>query len=158
MNRLLSFVAGALCALAVGYALAQVTQPTLTGNECWQAAQGPGGPGQYVCMSVVRNTQGVQVNNTTTGSIVTTSFFSDVVLGTALTGAVTITLPPSPVPDGFIFEEANGTASAFTQNVVIQPAAGQTLVGGNVTVATQAAGASKEFRYALSTNSWYPFR
>jgi len=56
--QLPSRVLGVLAALGLlaGGAQAQpVTQNQISGNECWNAGQGPGGPSQFLCINQVRN-------------------------------------------------------------------------------------------------------
>ncbi len=77
---------------------------------------------------------------------------------TSQPNAATIQLPLSPT-DGQCCEVINGTAGAFSTNVVtINVAAGPTLVGGAVTITTLAAGTSIEFQYSLANNTWYRVR
>jgi hypothetical protein len=57
-----ALVAGAVLALAFTGALLaqQVSQQQISGQECWQAAQGPGGQGQWLCIPLVRNGSDIQ--------------------------------------------------------------------------------------------------
>jgi hypothetical protein len=154
----IAIVVGALCALTSPVWAQPVGQSTLSGNECWNAGQGPGGPSTgFVCAYMTRNSQGIFPTPGSVGSFTMTPQQSDVVF-TAQPIAQTITLTPTPI-DGQIVEFVNGTVAAFVTNVItVAPSAGQTLVGGNITLTTLAAGASRELRYSAATNSWYPLR
>lgn len=153
-------VGAAIAALAFGGGLlAQgVVQSTLTGSECWNAGQGPGGPtAGFVCSNLVTSVQAVATNSGaasfTIGNNVATTIL------TAQPAVSTITLPASPVSNGAIAEIVNGTASAFSTNAVtVAPNSGQTLLGGNITITTLAAHASVEFRYNLANTTWYQLR
>jgi hypothetical protein len=148
----------AVAALAAPALAQPVTQNTLTGNECWSAGQGPGGPSTFICSGLVTSSQTV-ITSTMAASLAIPNNVADLIITAQPANSTTITLPASPVANGAIVEVVNGTISNFVTNVcTIQPAAGQTLVGGNVAITTLAAGASREFRYVLATNSWYPLR
>jgi hypothetical protein len=57
MNKLLRslFVGAAIAALATAVWSQPVTNQTISGNECWNAGQGPGGPSQFLCINQVRD-------------------------------------------------------------------------------------------------------
>lgn len=155
-----ALVAGAIIALAgVGFVAAQqLTTTTFSGNETWTVAVGGiGGQSQSVTMGQVRNSTGYTLNPVA-GSLTIPNNTNRFII-TAQPAVATISLPLSPVFDGQMIEVVNGTASAFAANAVtVQPSAGQTLIGGNVTITTLAAGASTEFQYSLSNNTWYKLR
>ncbi len=159
MTKLRAFVAGAVIA-ALAFIVGSIAQPitsrTLTGLETWQAGTGgPGGPSIFVTSGQIRNSQGVSTTAQTTGTL---SGLTNVVASLVFTTAsvsTTVNLPALPF-DGEIFEIINGTAGAFTQCTVAQTD-GSTIVGTTTTGAL-AAGASAEWRYVLSTNSWYRMR
>jgi len=145
--------------LVVGLATAQPLGPTsLTGNEVVSMAiGGPGGPSIFVSTGMLRNSTGYTTTTVTTGVTIPNNTNRYII--TAQPSAATITLPISPVFDGSMIEVVNGTASAFSTNVVnIAPNTGQTLVGGNIAITTLAAGASVELIYSLSNNTWYRVR
>lgn len=160
MTKLRYFLAGAvIAAFIAAAAFAQsVTQTTLSGNECWNAGQGPGGPtAGWLCVNAVGSVQPTGTNSGA-GSFTIPNNVATTIL-TAQPAASTITLPASPVSNGAIVEVVNGTASAFATNVVtIAPNTGQTLLGGNITITTLAAHASVEFRYNLANTTWYQLR
>jgi hypothetical protein len=156
MKRLLL---ATICAVGLlAPAVAQTIVPgQLSGNECWNAGQGPGGPSTgFLCTFMLNSTQTVTATAGAT-SFTLTNQQSDIIF-TAQPAAITITLPAAPY-NGQIVEFINGTVSNFVTNVItVQPNTGQTLVGGNITLTTLAAGASRELRYVSSTTSWYPVR
>jgi len=160
MAKLRAFLAGAVIAALASAASAQpVTIFNLTGNECWNAGNGPGGPSAgFVCAYATRGTIGTVLNNGA-NPVTMNMNQSNLVLTAQPAAAANITLPPSPVPDGMVVEIINGTTGAFATNVFsIVPNTGQTLLGGNIALTTLAAGASKELRYSVTTNTWYPVR
>lgn len=161
MTKFRALLAGAvIAALATGLALAQIsglTSRTLGGLEAWSVGVGgPGGPSFFVTSAQMRNSQGVGTTATTSGTITSAASTSvaSLVFTTASVSA-TVNLPPTPY-DGEIFEIINGTAGAFTQ-CTVAVTDGSTIVGAATTGAL-AASASAEWRYVLSTNSWYRMR
>jgi hypothetical protein len=160
MTKLRALLAGALLALAFagGYAWAQqLTSRTLTGLETWQAGLGgPGGTSQFITTGQIRNSQGVITTAQTSGTLtpVVTSVTASIIY-TAASVSTTIQLPPLPF-DGEIFEIVNGSAGAFTQ-CTVTTTDGSSLQGATTTGALAAA-ASTEWRYVLSTNTWYKLR
>jgi hypothetical protein len=158
MKRLPSFLAGAALAALATYAYGQaIGSRTLTGNEAIVAAQGgPGGTSMFVTASQMRNSTGVTTTTTVTGTFPLTTATSSLVSTVAATGAMVVQLPPSPY-DGQIFEWVNGAAGPFTTGNTVATTDGSTIQGANTTGALAAA-ASIEFRYALSTNTWYKVR
>lgn len=153
-------------ALAVGLlsaplAKAQV-QNDLTGNETWQAGQGPGGPGAYITSGMVRGgTNGGLVvigGNFTIGATDSTTGMSEGgnILLAAQPAAATITLPPNPVVNGAVIGICNTTAGAFATNVVtLAPSSGQTLSGGNITLTTLAALTCVRVQFNRPNTTWY---
>lgn len=162
MKFLKGMVVGALVALTFASGVvAQITGllPTsYSGNEVWSIAiGGPGGPSTFASTASMRNSTGVQLA-TLAAPLAVPSTTANVCITAQPAGAANLTLP-TPAFDGQIFEAINCTTGAFATNVFsIVPAAGQTLLGGNIALTTLAAGASRELRYVLSTNTWYPLR
>src|SRR5215831_8331106 len=113
-----ALVAGAVLALAfaAGYVVAQpVTYDQVTGNECWSAGQGPGGPARFLCLNLARGGTSVAVLSSVAGSFTigtgTTAGQADGgnVIITAQPSAATITMPANPVADGSDVGICNGT-------------------------------------------------
>jgi len=152
-------VGAAVAALTAAIVYGQQLVPTtLTGNEVATfAIGGPGGPSTFVSVAQLRNSTGYILNAVTASLTIPNNTNRFII--TAQPAVATILLPVSPVFDGSMIEVINGMAAAFVTNAVtIQPNTGQTLVGGNVTITTLAAGASVEFQYSLSNNTWYRLR
>jgi len=157
MKLFRTFLAGALVALAFP-ALAQVnsvTQNSISGNECWSAGQGPGGPATFLCIPQVRNGAAFKLFSGA-GAQTYTAVEADSTLywtGTApTTWAITL---PSPAFDGEIVTVASDTT--LTTLVTVTAGSGQTM---NATFNSQtiSASASAEFQFAASTSKWYRLR
>ncbi len=134
----------------------------LSGNECWNAGQGPGGPSQFLCSDVLRNSrQIVATTIAASATFGTTAALSQLRWGgnlviTAQPLAATLTLPPNPVPDGAIAGVCNPTAGAFATNVVTLAAnTNQTLTGGAVTLTTLAATTCVYVQFNRSNTTWF---
>lgn len=161
-RRVVAVALGGL-AVAGGIALAQVgvlVQNQLSGNEVIRAAQGPGGPEQFISLITVRGGTNSSVLTSVAGSFTISGSPADGgnVIITAQPSAATITLPPNPVPDGSIVGICNGTNSAFATNVVTVAAnSGQTLVptGAAITLTTLAAATCVKYQWVLANTSWY---
>lgn len=150
--------AAAIAALVGAYAFAQTIAPqALSGNECWDAGQGPGGPSTgYLCVNIVRGGT-PQVTQTITGSTTLAGASADGgnYLITAQPSAATITMPANPVPDGAIVGVCNVTGSAWATNVVTLAAnSGQTLSVA-ATLTTLAAGVCAREQWNQATATWY---
>ncbi len=159
---LLAGLGGALGLLLYAANAQQIGQTTLSGNECWNAGQGPGGTTTgFVCANVVRNST-ANVATTVGGSVTigTTAGLTALAQGgnlliTAQPSAATITLPPNPVPDGAIVGVCNVTGGAFATNVVTLAAnTGQTLAQA-ATLTTLAAGTCAREQFNLAATTWY---
>jgi hypothetical protein len=156
-----------LLALALVWGLAapaiaqSVVQDTLTGDESWNAGQGPGGPGGFISSNLVRNST-EKVVGTIGGAITVgvTAAWVDLrwggnILLTAQPTAAVVTMPPNPFPDGGIIGYCNTTAGAFAANVVTMTAnTGQTVSNGGA-VTTQAANTCAYFQFQRSNTTWY---
>ena len=171
-----TMVGAAVAALAIGYAaLAQpVVQTTFSGNEGWNAGQGPGGPSTgFVCAQGMRgasqNVAATVSGSFTIGAAGTTGVstttqplqFGGTLLLTAQPAAATINLPLSPLQDGIITAVCNVTASPFATNVVTVTATGntgQTLNLGAQTITTLAAFTCATFQWNLANATWYRTR
>lgn len=145
-----------LVALAMGELLSvavksqPITQNAVSGNECWSAAQGPGGSSSWLCLGTVRNGMDLTLKS---GSGAATSTAT----GGALywTGAApttwAITLP-SPAFEGEAVEL--GTDTTLTTMVTVTAGTGQTL---NATYNSQTLTLNSPVRfvYKASTAKWY---
>ena len=115
-------------ALAVGLvaplAYAQsVVQDNLSGNEAWNAGQGPGGPTTgYLTSNLVRNSIATVLNATSgtfgSGALSTLSEGGYVIFSTQPLTATVLTLPPNPVTNGARAGFCNATASNFATTAI----------------------------------------
>jgi len=143
-------------------ALAQpVVQNQVTGNECWNAGQGPGGPSAFLCLFIIRggatNLPMTIAGSFTIGSVAAQS---QLVAGgnmivTAQPSAATITMQPNPVVDGAIIGYCNVTSGAFATNVVTLVANSNQTMNTAVTVTTQAAGSCARVQWNQANATWY---
>ena len=158
---------------AGGYLLAQpIGQSALSGNECWNAGQGPGGPSTgFMCANTLRGgtanailsaVSGNFTIGTTTGNFTVLGSPNMAAIGTggnlllnAQPSAAVITLPPLPIPDGAIIAICNSTTGNFATNVVTTSAnTGQTLVG-TLTFTSQTANTCQRVQWNQSQATWY---
>ena len=157
MKKLL--LIGLLTVAATAVLAQAITSRSLTGLEAWQVGTGgPGGPSIFVTSAQMRNSQGTITTAQTSGTLspVLTTSTASLISTAAAGGTVVVQLPPSPF-DGEIFEWVNGSAGAFTTGNTVTTTDGSTIQGSNATLALAAA-ASIEFRYSLTTNTWYKLR
>lgn len=170
MHKLL-IGAGALAALA-GIAIAQpITQNQLSGNECWNAGQGPGGPSQFLCINVARGGTANAILSAVSGSLTIGSASGNFtltgsptmaalsaggnILVTAQPAAATWTWPANPVADGAIVGVCNVTSAAWATNAQT-PAAntGQTM-NTTAVFTTLGAGVCLRYQWNQSQLTWY---
>lgn len=158
-RTLLAGVVIAALAFASGLWAQQLTSRSLTGLETWQVGTGgPGGPSIFATMAQVRNATGVATTALTSGTLSTlTNTTASTLISTTASVSLTVNLPATPW-DGEIFEWVNGSTigAAFTAGTVAVTD-GSTILNGTTTGA-MTAGTSAEWRYALSTNTWYKIR
>jgi hypothetical protein len=148
MKRTLALVLG----LVLGWSVwAQpVVQNTITGNEVWPAAQGPGGSSTWLGIDTVRNGESLNLKS---GSGAATSTATGGMLfwvGTAPT-TWTITLP-SPAYGGEIV--ALDTDTTLTTLVTVNAGAGQTL-HTTYNSQTLTVGVPIVFQYKNSVTTWF---
>lgn len=172
-----TIVGAALAALAftIGVYAQTIYPNAVSGNECWNAGQGPGGPSTgFLCLNPVSGRNPAAVFSAVSGNftIGTASGNFTVATGsngtlvgqggdltiTAQPSAATITLPPNPMTDGAVVKVCNGTNSAWATNVVTVAAnTNQTLVptGAAITLTTLAAASCVGYQWVQATASWY---
>lgn len=161
MKRLL-LGAGLAAAVVTVAALAQpIVQNQLTGNECWNAGQGPGGPSSFLCLFTFRGGTN-QIVLTIAGSftIGSTAAQAQMVAGgnllvTAQPSAATITAPPNPVPDGAVIGYCNVSSGNFATNVVTLVANSSQTMNTAVTLTTQTAGSCARVQWNQAAATWY---
>lgn len=161
MRKLLALAV--LVGLLAPPAIAQsVVQDNLSGNEAWNAGQGPGGPGSYITSGMVRggtNAGLVVVGGSfTIGASASTDTMANggTILLAAQPAVATITLPPNPVVNGASIGICNTTAAAFAGNAVnLVPNTGQTLSGGNIALITLDALTCVRVVFNRPNTTWY---
>lgn len=155
MRKLL--LAGAFLLGLVGPALAQpITQQNVTGNECWNAGQGPGGPSAgFVCMNVTRNGTAMTIF-TGSGAVATQATQANSTLYWHSTAPTTWTITtPTPAFDGEVLTIATDTT--LTTLVTLTAASGQSL-SSTFSAQTVSANTSVEWQYSFGTATWYRLR
>ena len=144
---------GAFSALAQ----TQLGSRSLTGNEVVEVAVGgPGGTAIFVPTAQLRGGSNPVTTAQTTGTLspVLTNAVG-LLVSTAASTSVTVQLPPQPY-DGQAFVWVNGSAGAFTAGTLAT--ADGSAIQGSTAAGTLAAGASVQYVYVLSTNTWYKAR
>lgn len=131
----------------------------LSGNECWNAGQGPGGPSQFLCSDVVRNSRQVVLTTVTgnvvfgTGTLAPLRWGGNLMVSAAPSTA-NVTAPPNPVQDGAIVGICNGTAGAFVNTLTFVAGTGQSLIGTGA-IPTQVANSCVYFQFNRGNTTWY---
>jgi hypothetical protein len=158
-----TLIAGAtVVALATGGAYAQsVVQDNLSGNETWQAGQGPGGPGAFITSNQLRNGAAKVVAAATgavtlgSGAYAALRSGGLVVITTQPLATTTLTLPPNPVPDGARIGFCNGTDANFaTTAISFTTSTGQTLAQ-SVSATSLGKGLCIQVMFNRATTTWY---
>jgi hypothetical protein len=158
MTKAKTFLVGvALAALTASALWAQLGSRTLTGNEVVQVAVGgPGGTSIFVPVSQLRGGVTAALTSQATGTLTPVMTNAQgLLISTTASTSLTVQLPLNPY-DGQAFVWTNGSAGAFTAGT-IAAADGSTIVG-TTAAGTLAVGASIQFVYILSTNTWYKVR
>ena len=148
-----------------------VVQNTFSGNECWNAGQGPGGPtGGFICAQGMRGasnnlpltiagafTVGGTSANTTPNNTSTLQY-GGTLLVTAAPSTAAVTMPPNPLMDGVIVGICNVTASPFANTLTATAnGAGQTISAGGA-LAALGAFTCGTFQWNLANATWYRTR
>lgn len=150
-----------LVGAALAVALPLLSQPIvpnqLSGNECWNAGQGPGGPATgFVCSYQTRSSWGYySLAAATTGTVQLTAQQNAVIMPVQSTSGVTFNMPLSPT-DGSVVPFCNTSNAAFaTQAVTITATAPQVFAtGATTTLTTLAARTCVKLMYTLSNTTW----
>lgn len=160
MRKHLSALALALGLFAAPVAHAQsVIFQDLTGNECWNAGEGPGGPSAWLCADVARNSRQVVLNAVAANVVFGTGALASLRYGgnlmvSAAPATANVTAPPNPVQDGAIVGICNGTAVAFINTMTFVANTGQSLIGAGA-IPTQAANSCVYFQFNRGNTTWY---
>jgi hypothetical protein len=159
MRKYRSWLVGAaLAALSTVLWAQPVTQNNVSGNECWNAGQGPGGPSQFLCINLVRNGSALTVVSGA-GAFVTTATNANSTLmwsGAApTTWAITL---PNPAFDGEIITV--GTDTTLTTMVTVT--AGTSPQNQTLPVAfaaqTISVGTTVEWQFNFAALKWFRVR
>ena len=150
-------------ALAGGAALAQsVIYQNLTGNECWSAGEGPGGPSAFLCADVLRNSAQKVVAAATgaltfgSGTLATLRYGGNVLITTQPLATTTFTLSPNPVQDGALAGLCNVTNSAYaTTNIAFAASTSQSFVPLAVSTTSLGAHACIYVQFNRANTTWY---
>jgi hypothetical protein len=111
-------VGAAFAALATALVAQPVAQNNVSGNECWNAGQGPGGPSQFHCINLVRNGSALTViSGSGAATTLATQQQGTLMWSGAAPTTWTITMP-NPAFDGEIFKI--GTDTTLTTMVTVQ--------------------------------------
>jgi hypothetical protein len=157
-----TMVGAAVAALGIAFGvLAQpIGQNALSGNECWNAGQGPGGPSTgFVCAYMTRSSQGYYLSNNavlTPNPLQLTNVQNMVVMSAQITPtASSFNMPLNPL-DGAIVSFCNVTNGAFaTTAVTITATAPQVFATGAVTtITTLAARTCVKLIYTVANTTW----
>ena len=155
-----TMVGAAVAALAIGYGVwAQpIVQNALTGNECWNAGQGPGGPSTgFVCAFQTRSSLGyLNIGTSPTGTINLTTQQNAVMFTGQPSAPTTLNLPTTGVTDGAIVTFCNdSTAALVGQAITIAAISPATITAGaTTTLTTLAQRTCVKMFYVLATNTW----
>jgi len=153
---------------SVGHWLEAIAQPVvqnvLSGNECWNAGNGPGGPSVgFICSFQTRASLGyLNAAATPTGTVHLTAQ-QNAVMFTGQPGAgLTLNLPISGagVTDGQVVFFCNITNAALVgQTVTIAAVAPATITAGvTTTLTTLAARTCVKLFYVAATTTWGQIR
>lgn len=120
-------------AFAIGAIGQTVIQSDLSGNEAWNAGQGPGGPSTgFLSTNLIRNSMAkvvTQPGGTVTmgaGTLAALRYGGNILVPTQPVLTTTIVAPPNPVQDGAIISTCNVSGAAFaTTNIAMTANTGQ---------------------------------
>lgn len=154
MKKLTLFGATFLVAFGLTFAIAQtIGQSALSGKECWNAGQGPGGPALgFVCSNVVRDGRAIAVTSGSGAATYAMTNLEDVVYwtGTAPT-TWAVTLPAYPF-DGEVARLSTDTT--LTTMVTVTAGTGGTM-NASYAAQTLTADTFVEWIFMASTGKWY---
>ena len=159
MKKLWTWLVGAAVAALATVAVAQVTQQNVTGNECWNAGQGPGGPGNFLCINIVRNGAALAlITGAGAATTVMTQQQSTLVWNAAAPTTWTVTLP-NPAFDGEIatFSTINTLTTMVTVQTVNTPQV-QVALSPAYAAQTLTAGTSVQWQFNFASLTWFRIR
>jgi hypothetical protein len=135
-----------------------VAQNNVSGNECWNAGQGPGGPSQFLCVNLVRNGTALSLFSGA-GAFTTTATQANSTL--FWTGAApttwTITLP-NPAFDGEIISVSTDTTLTTMVTVQAGTSPQNQTMSAAFSAQTVTAAASNEWQFNFANLKWFRIR
>lgn len=153
LNQKLAVVMGASFAL-VNLAVGQpVTQNDISGNECWNVGQGPGGPGGFLCINLVRNGRALRLVSGVTATVATTTTSADGTIFWTGTAPTTWSITLSAIP--FNGEVVYVTTDTTLTTIVTVLAGTGTTLNAAFNAQTLSAGSPIGFQYNKATAKWY---
>lgn len=153
MTKLRALLVGATLALAFacGVYAQTVVQSQISGNEVWQVAQGPGGPGSFINIDSVRGSEPIRTTSGT-GAATSTAIPGTLCwVGTAPT-TWAVTLPAAPVNGAYVRLCSDTT---LTTMVTVTAGAGDTLTTTFSAQTITANSSVPTWQYLASTKIWY---
>lgn len=152
LSRLKVACLALLVGLGIGFAVAQpVIQTTITGSEVWRAAQGPGGPENFIAINTVRGSEPITTQSGSGAATATATLGTLCWVGTAPT-TWTVTLPAAP-SDGAWVKLCSDTT--LTTLVTVNAGTGDTLTTTFNTQTITANASFPQWQYKASTKIWY---
>lgn len=152
MNRLHTFIAGAVLSALAGLALAQpVVQNAISGNEVIQTAQGPGGTGGFLAINNIRGSEPIATQSGSGAAVATAVPGTLCWVSTAPT-TWAVTLPAAPVDGAFVRLCSDTT---LTTMVTVTAGSGDTLTTAFTSQTITANVSYPTWQYKASTKIWY---
>ncbi len=144
-----------LCAIGslafITWAFTQpIIQNTLSGNEVWRAAQGPGGPENYININTVRN--GLQLTTISDSGAVTSTAIGGMLFWVGAAPTTWTVTMPSPAYNG---EEVDITTDTTLTMIVTVNAGSNQSLHAAYTLQTLTALTPVQFFYNSSNTTWY---
>ena len=152
--RKLLLAATALLGLTASAADSQtIIQNTFSGNECWNAGQGPGGPTTgFICSAQMRNGRAITaITGSGAATTTATNLQSTLYWTSAATTSWTVTTPAAPF-DGEIL--TLGTTATLTTMVTLTANTGQSLAAA-YNNQTLTANPTVQWQYAVANTTGY---
>ncbi|HEX4500625.1 MAG TPA: hypothetical protein VH187_05545 [Scandinavium sp.] len=152
-------VGAALVALATAVIAQPVAQNNVSGNECWNAGQGPGGPSSFLCINLVRNgTAMALITGSGAATTIATQQQQVLMWNGAAPTTWTVTLP-NPAFDGELL--TLGTNTTLTTMVTAQTTNTpqvQVALSPAYSAQTLTAGTSVMWQFNFASLTWFRVR
>lgn len=124
-----------------------------TGNEVWNAGQGPGGPGNFLRCNTLRTTSPAAITSGSGAATYTLTVDIATVIWTSTAPTTFDVTLPANAPNGFI--ATVGTATTLTSMVTVTAPTGTTLAA---TYNSQTLTAPASVSWQLIGTVWYRIR